>query len=622
MNIIQGKDLTPQSDNKKHENTSNVILDINSEENISLKSPLISARLDEHQCIMSQSDILRNMISREENNKVDEINSHHVEDEINTDHKIEEIVKTLNILQFKIASYESHRNACHSEAPPNNIKTFPCDNDFIGGKAPLSGSVHAQNHEQQGDICMKRSNPVDYYALSLRRQSKALKSLLCPIDISDKSIVSETYKICLPDVKSEKRELQRSLNNYLESHQVDQDVFNYVQQVLEDSDVWCKQVSDIYMALDLDKKSQAKKLYGTLGKFSSNSEIDIFEFFEQFECVSADFEIIKEKAEFLFLKYLDADIQEEIIRYRGDYKAMKNFLLDKYGDFRRIVDKIITPLFNLGVPEFTADLNTKLSFFRKYQCALQKINKLLSSNYIDALQLETYIFGHDFMKMLLHLLPEWSMDTYIKSMEVLNQSISKIGGKIAFITLVDAVDWLYKKYDDLILTADSYLPLTVRLTNSRLIQDESSNRYSAPTSGYSSLSTESEDVLSDSSQSTYSLKRKVSLNKFPCTLRGHTHGLAECPEFFILSPKERVNQRKDCNFKHCTLCLQSSEHCKYKKCVNKKDIPKSLVCTDCKALSKSNHKACYSVLFCCSSDHKKPHKQELLSALKQYIPGF
>ena len=145
MNILQGNDLTPQSDNKKYENTSNVILDINSEENISLKSPLISARLDEHQCIMSQSDILRNMISREENNKVDDINSHHVEDEINTDHKIEEIVKTLNILQFKIASFESHRNACHSEAPPNNIKTFPCDNDFIGGKAPLSGSVHSHD---------------------------------------------------------------------------------------------------------------------------------------------------------------------------------------------------------------------------------------------------------------------------------------------------------------------------------------------------------------------------------------------------------------------------------------------------------------------------------------------
>ena len=72
-----------------------------------------------------------------------------------------------------------------------------------------------------------------------------------------------------------------------------------------------------------------------------------------------------------------------------------------------------------------------------------------------------------------------------------------------------------------------------------------------------------------SSQS-YEQSRKthkpVAIRTFPCILHGDSHDLNDCPEFFSSKTKFRVERRKQINFRHCTICLQSNNSCRYKTC--------------------------------------------------------
>ena len=479
---------------------------------------------------------------------------------------------------------------------------------------------------------------LDIYGKSLNRQSKSLKSLLSPEPSTslDKSTLQDVYQVKLPNVNSERRELQKVLRDYLKYNDANIDLCTEVEKTIEKAESWCNKMRDLYLSKGHNKKSQTGKLYDSLDKFSPKSDVDVFEFVKRFECITSDFEIPSERAELLFTKYLDSNVQDELIKYRDDYDAMKKVLMERYGDVRTMVNNALDPVTKDGPPKASTDLKTKLSYFRKFQSSLQKINKLLSSADVDTNQLVMYVYGHDFMKILLHHIPEWCVDIYIDSMLALNQSIAKVSGKIAFDTMISSVDRLYQKYDDL---ARTELPYTAKENKSNRKEkaktDKMVSHVANPTPSSTESSTESDisDSDSDSDPTTNVFQayrsrddikkgKKIAKDAFPCILKGHKHAINECVEFFLHTPKERVEHRKEFQFKHCTLCLQSSGDCKYKKCVNTKDIPKILVCRDCKELSKTKHKACYSVFFCFNDAHKKPSNNDMIQALEQYIPNF
>ena len=501
-----------------------------------------------------------------------------------------------------------------------------------------NSTEESEKHVNQDSLKVLDNN-LDLFSDFMLSQAKKLKTSLFPIlcDSVDRSTLKDVFEIKLPCIESDKVELQNSLRDFLKSNGANITVYNKVKQTLDSADIWCTNVRDLYTRKALNKKSQAKKLYTSLESFSA-SNMDIYEFFRIFELISADYEIPMEKAELLYIKYLDSDLQEDLVRYKDDFSAMKNFLIEKYGNTQIIIDNIILPVKSYQLPKSSDSIHSKLNYFRKYQCSLFKITKILQSDEMDTDQLKTYVYGHDFLKILLHLIPEWCVDTFIGPMQALSQSISKIAGKIAFNTLVSSVDRLYKKFDNLMIldsptilssrSWNSMKPTNTGVDTEQLLSKQRlphSEGFPDTSSGFSSNASES-DCSSDSEQTTLKKnwlrldsKERVMPEIFPCTLSGHMHGIQDCPEFFMHSPSERVRQRKDCQFKHCTVCLQSSPHCRYKKCVNLKKVPSVLICSDCKNTSKIDDKACYSVLFCRNPTHAKPNTKELVLGLKQYF---
>ena len=488
-------------------------------------------------------------------------------------------------------------------------------------------SVHSSTHSN-----------LDTLGRLIKRQAKNLKGLLAPdpCETIDKPTLQDIYQVKLPSINAEKRELQKVLRDYLKYNYANPRLCDNVEDILEDAEQWVNKMRDLYLKNGQNKKSQTGKLYNSLEKFSPNSEIDVFEFVRRFECITADFEIPNERAELLYTKYLPSNIQEELIKQRKDYSAMKKRLMDRYGDFRTMINNVLLPLNKDGTPTSTESIPAKLTYFRKFQGALQKINQLLESTDIDSAQLELYVYGHDFMKRLLHLIPEWCVDTYISSMQALNQSIAHVSGKIAFSTLVSSVEWLYQKYDDLARTEDCLSSKDVIKHSKREKPklDKQANHFGMQIPVDSSSIGSDYETDSEYDDPEYAIYqnyrarddkkriKKASKDQFPCIISGHKHALHECVEFYLRTPKERVENRKSFMYRHCTLCLQSSEECRYMNCANEKDIPKVLVCKDCKDRSKAQGKACYSVFFCITENHKKPSSSELVQGLEQYIPGF
>ena len=128
--------------------------------------------------------------------------------------------------------------------------------------------------------------------------------------------------------------------------------------------------------------------------------------------------------------------------------------------------------------------------------------------------------------------------------------------------------------------------------------------------------------INSSAASTSSRSPKPVCNiQFPCVLNGHQHSIAECKEFFLQSPQNRVTNKKSFDSKYCTVCLQSNSICRFRRCSNLKFLPQILVCKECKHLSRTEGTGYYSVFYCLNKNHTKPSNSDILKALFYYLPG-
>lgn len=505
----------------------------------------------------------------------------------------------------------------------------------INNNAPPSRIVEGRNYLGDEAASQSLNSSSGRLNRGLIRQMNALGRLLSPRPCQslDKATLQDVYKNVIPTVNSERKELQRMLRDYTKLRHCDDDLIEKIEDVLDNADDWCASMRLIYHNKGHHKKSQNGKLYETLPKFHPESEIDIFEFIRRFENLTADYEIPAEQAELFYSKYLSDSLQDEVVMVKENYDRMKTILMHRYGDIRIITDNILTPVTNEKVPSH-GDVKSKLNYFRKLQSALQKVSKLLENPDISREETQAYIYSHDFLKRILHLIPEETMNYYVESMSNLNQDITRVRGVVAFRTILQCVNKFYERYDSMARNTDLY---TTEISAKSRKDKSKTMKYAnhADSRNHAESCSENEaEVLSkpassqnvlfqESKKGTEKKNEKPVLKKpFPCTLTGHKHGVAECAEFFMQSPKERAEQRKSFKFKHCYLCLQSSNNCTSKSCANVDKIPKALICEHCWKASKDMKRACYSVLFCFNETHTKPSNTDILKALEDYVPGF
>ena len=489
----------------------------------------------------------------------------------------------------------------------------------------LPSGINRNDHEDCSSS-VSSSTSLDVYGKSLKRQMKALGKLLIPepSETLDKATLIDIYKNRLPIVDAERRDLQRSSRDYLKMREANINLCEEVESCLEEAETWSTKMREIYVSNGHHKKSQTHKLYDTLPKFSANSEIDIFEFLRRFENLTVDYEIASEKSELFYSRYLTASLQDEVVKVKEDYEQMKILLTVRYGDLETITNNILSIVSKEKIPADNHDLGTNLPYFRKLQSAMQKIDKLVNIPDVSTQEVEDFIYGHEFIKRILQLVPVSVINSFVDAMRGLNQGITRIRGRVAFKTIISCIDDAYEKYDSMTRNTDFFA------TASKTKKDKPKNTNVKEANHMKLVDNDTSDDSEDDSKRVLFQKgfterkpKPKAEKQFPCIIMNHDHPITECVEFFLLTPKERMETRKSFKFKHCIHCLQSNDECRYKKCSNTKKVPKVLICKECKDISnKYERGSAFSIFFCFNEKHTKPQNADILKALEEYVKGF
>jgi hypothetical protein len=505
--------------------------------------------------------------------------------------------------------------------------------------APIHSPVidrHSNYSNSSGDE--SRLSSLNIQGKMLKGQMNGLKSLLSPAPSADlsKSTLLDLHKNRINAVENQTQNLQRSLRDYVRYDGHNAHLCDQVSNVIDSAISWSSEIRSLYQLKEVHKKSQGIKLYESLSKFST-TDMDIFNFLKRFESSTEEFDYPEERAELLFNKFLSSSIQEEMVKYKGNYTEMKRILLARYGDAKTIMSNLLAPVTKETLPQGTGDVSVSLSYYRKLQSGLQKISALLKSQDPSQKDMEIYVTSQEFLFILLNLVPLDAKGEFFKQMNRLNEDTLCIRGITPFKLILSSVNETYEFYDRVSRTY-AVVPPKARSNHDRP-KHTRAHHASAAALESSETATDSEsNYESESDQGCQNLgqvnfqrrsreskelkpRKPVSRHEFPCVLSEHKHSLSDCREFFLKSPKERVEGRKLFKFRHCLLCLQSNNSCSFRKCENLSSIPKVLVCQDCKNERKEN-KGIYSVLFCFKETHFKPPNVELLKALESYIPGF
>ena len=397
----------------------------------------------------------------------------------------------------------------------------------------------------------------------------------------------------------------------------------------------------MYQTKGVHKRSQGGKLYDILPKFSPKSEIDVFTFLKRFESSTEDFDYPEERAELLYNKFLCSSIQEEMVKYKSDYAQIRKMLLHRYADPKIIMTNLLSTVSKESLPSSNADAFISLSYYRKLQSALEKMNALLKSQDTQNKDLEVYVTSTDFLHSLLLLVPQDGKGEFFKQMVKCSEDTLHIRGITPFRLLVNAVNEQYELHDCLSRNSvppapkgrrDQERPRPLRSHHTLIQQDSSepqsltdseSDNSSESDQGYSMYPSQVNFQKGGRSPRDTSQRKPLAKFDFPCVLEDHKHSLSDCCEFFLKTPKERAEIRRSYKYRHCLVCLKSSDTCTAKRCSNIASIPKVLLCKDCRNDQKANRNIrIYNVLFCFREDHQKPSNPDLLSALESYIPGF
>ena len=471
-------------------------------------------------------------------------------------------------------------------------------------------SIGISTQPEDGTSCQNSAEvKLHCYERLLRIHQEGLRRQVTPNlnETSSPALVREIYKNRLTNIEYDKQYLSQLLQNYLLNSTQDLQLCESVSDTLDEATSWICDLKELYLSKGYYLKSQASSLHSSLPCYSKESQMNIFEFIRKFEAYAVDYEIDAEKTELLYSKFLCSEIQEEMIKFKGNYNRLKEALFHKYGDVHSIAKNLLSTVSSITKPGALSSVHEQLVYYRRLQFALHEIHKFSTNPEIPSSQREEYFFSQEFLHKLLILLPGDAKKEYIKCLNEQGEDIIRIQGKMAFKILIATVT---DKYEILDASArlESFQEFGHKKPKKKKTNSKSSQSVHSVHTPYERRKSESRD-----SSSTFDKD---------CHNSQHSHDKRKCREFFQQSPKERTESRHRLKCKQCLVCLQSNTDCSPRNCQNIDSIPDILVCKDCKKMSMITDRPAYSIFYCHSKYHTKPSKSQISEALHSYMPHF
>lgn len=400
-------------------------------------------------------------------------------------------------------------------------------------------------------------------------------------------------------------------------------------RVMREASRWIRNVRSLAESRESYSKPLGKEFKDDLKVFSNDAKQNVFEFFKRFEDLFQQKGTEKQRGEILVSRYLAPRIALQVTEFNEDYQKIKAFLTKRYGDVLTLTNAIIEDLESIKKPSTGTSFRLVSVYFTTVLSGIYKVKNLSNITGIDVDELSSHINSRSFLDRLVELLPDSYRVEFNNAAHDKGFDPQKLSGS-------DAMDLIIHFINRVIVSLDSFtkdaskkptVPAkekTVKKSPSRAANLVSKSRKST------SYSTSSEDesdggsvvhtVASANPSKPKAHKPKWYADglKFPCPMESHSHEIGTCNEFLSLTPKKRmeISSRK-----LCFTCMGPWTKCP-KKCSQVKNIPKELICRECKGKAIKLKKSPFNILVCSRDDHSKPLYKDIVKSFKSWFPDF
>lgn len=455
-----------------------------------------------------------------------------------------------------------------------------------------------------------------------------LEELICK-DI-DGSAPTEKIKEYRTSVTQQVSEVSKRCNDYIIQYAAcagaNPILTSRAFSAVRESSKWMARIRNLAESKESYSRPLGKEFLEELPQFSNHSVMNIYEFFQRFEQKFQGKGTEKDRADILVKKYLAPKITLQVTEFLGNYKKIKSFLYEKYGDIHTMTDTILADLearkrlVQGATPKATSE------FFTGLLSDIFKIKNLSKIHEITVEQFNSHIHSRAFLARIANVLPEHHRIEFNMRAQDKNIDPDRLQGQAAMECIVE--------YSNRILVglgsfADDALRRNTSKGNRRSPQRTTNMARSQSKSSISSSSSEEED--DGGSAGIHAVKKSPAKNtdtstkkwykdglKSPCPIENHTHEIGTCNKFFSLTSKER---HETSSRKLCYTCLGPWQTCR-RKCSRVKQIPQGLLCAECTAIYAGTRRTPYNVLICSKGDHSKPAPADLIPHLKNWFPNF
>ena len=333
----------------------------------------------------------------------------------------------------------------------------------------------------------------------------------------------------------------------------------------------------------------------------------------------------------MFTKYLPDSLTEsyeEIKNRKGDYHAMRAWLIDQFGMIKRVCDARIKLIRSLKPPKSDDDLVGQTLYYRKIHQAVASLRELEIRKGVRVPGLQQHMESNTFLMQVAEVLPKPIQLKWSKMLVKEGVTTWKVEGSEYLDKLLSVIQRAYFTAEVQARIPGNEPVSKPKATVNHVARDdsESPTRASNPSESVASAVDNKPQGMNSSRGSKQgknpSSPARPKSSRWSCLIKGHEgHKLWDCRDFFQLTTQER---RDECSLQGCWTCLarrNDKGDCRRNECSRINEIPVALICQGC-MVSISDGRLPLSVFFCGLEKHTKPSPEVVVEALQKWIPNF
>ena len=254
---------------------------------------------------------------------------------------------------------------------------------------------------------------------------------------------SKTLEILISDCS-------KQINSYCMAPGATDQEANQAFEILEEAQNWLRKMRSVAEAKEIFSKPLDKEFRKKLQPFSNSPQMNIFDFFRQFE-ETVECGTKRKKARILVEEYLATWIRLQVTVYDHDYDRIKEYLITEFGNIRSITQTLLNSLKRLSKPVPGAAPKVIAKYLGTLLSGIYDMQNLRSLPEVKERDIMNLISSAEFMESLISLIPDSLRNEFNKKVVDDGMSLRNFYGYDAFDTLLEFLERETKGYQSFLI---------------------------------------------------------------------------------------------------------------------------------------------------------------------------